>query len=111
MHVFCAALGARQAFDSQITAAGQLYGNLQTLAAASGNTGKAQGEVAKSAKDMVAQLIPQARTSKEAAAELYAFAQVAGHHATERGGIKALGEWLAQHHGFDVTFIDIPNPA
>lgn len=35
----------------------------------------------------------------------------AGHHATERGGIKALGEWLAQHHGLDVTFIDIPNPA
>lgn len=35
----------------------------------------------------------------------------AGHHATERGGIKALGEWLAEHHGFDVTFIDIPNPA
>ncbi|MEC5342125.1 type 2 GTP cyclohydrolase I [Brenneria populi] len=35
----------------------------------------------------------------------------AGHHATERGGIHALGEWLAQEHGFDVTFIDIPNPA
>ncbi len=35
----------------------------------------------------------------------------AGHHATERYGVKALGEWLAQHHGFDVTFIDIPNPA
>ncbi|MBV4368673.1 type 2 GTP cyclohydrolase I [Erwinia phyllosphaerae] len=35
----------------------------------------------------------------------------AGHHATERGGIKALGEWLAQHHGLDVTFIDIDNPA
>ncbi|KAA8999916.1 type 2 GTP cyclohydrolase I [Affinibrenneria salicis] len=35
----------------------------------------------------------------------------AGHHATERGGIRALGEWLAQQHGFDVTFIDIPNPA
>lgn len=35
----------------------------------------------------------------------------AGHHATERGGIKALGEWLVQHHAFDVTFIDIPNPA
>ncbi|MDE1514559.1 Nif3-like dinuclear metal center hexameric protein [Vibrio sp. dsl-7] len=34
----------------------------------------------------------------------------AGHHATERYGIKALGEWLAQHHGFDVTFIDIDNP-
>lgn len=35
----------------------------------------------------------------------------AGHHATERAGIKALGEWLAQHHGLDVTFIDIDNPA
>ena len=35
----------------------------------------------------------------------------AGHHATERGGIKALGEWLAQSYGLDVTFIDIDNPA
>ncbi|CNI19172.1 MULTISPECIES: type 2 GTP cyclohydrolase I [Yersinia] len=35
----------------------------------------------------------------------------AGHHATERYGIKALGEWLASQHQFDVIFIDIPNPA
>lgn len=35
----------------------------------------------------------------------------AGHHATERGGIKALGDWLAEHYALDVTFIDIPNPA
>lgn len=35
----------------------------------------------------------------------------AGHHATERGGVRALGEWLAQAHGLDVTFIDIDNPA
>ncbi|AJJ11301.1 NIF3 family protein [Yersinia rohdei] len=35
----------------------------------------------------------------------------AGHHATERYGIKALGEWLATHHQLEVTFIDIPNPA
>lgn len=34
----------------------------------------------------------------------------AGHHATERYGIKALGEWLTQEHGLDVTFIDIDNP-
>jgi len=34
----------------------------------------------------------------------------AGHHATERYGIKALGEYLADKHGFDVTFIDIGNP-
>ncbi|MFU9136215.1 type 2 GTP cyclohydrolase I [Erwinia tasmaniensis] len=35
----------------------------------------------------------------------------AGHHATERAGIRALGEWLAKVHGLDVTFIDIANPA
>ncbi|KGY12418.1 metal-binding protein [Vibrio tubiashii] len=34
----------------------------------------------------------------------------AGHHATERYGIKALGEWLAEEHGLDVEFIDIDNP-
>lgn len=34
-----------------------------------------------------------------------------GHHASERYGIKALGEWLAVRHNFDVTFVDIPNPA
>ncbi|WP_261815688.1 Nif3-like dinuclear metal center hexameric protein [Vibrio gallicus] len=34
----------------------------------------------------------------------------AGHHATERYGIKALGEWLADTHNLDVTFIDIDNP-
>lgn len=35
----------------------------------------------------------------------------AGHHATERGGICALSEWLTEHCHLDVTFIDIPNPA
>lgn len=34
----------------------------------------------------------------------------AGHHATERYGVKALGEWLADEHGLDVEFIDIDNP-
>ncbi|MEZ8824906.1 Nif3-like dinuclear metal center hexameric protein [Vibrio amylolyticus] len=34
----------------------------------------------------------------------------AGHHATERYGIKALGEWLQEEHGLDVIFIDIDNP-
>ncbi|WMY97637.1 MAG: Nif3-like dinuclear metal center hexameric protein [Arsenophonus sp.] len=35
----------------------------------------------------------------------------AGHHATERYGIKALGEWIKKNYNLDVTFIDIPNPA
>ena len=34
----------------------------------------------------------------------------AGHHATERYGVKALGEWLTKEHGLDVEFIDIDNP-
>lgn len=34
----------------------------------------------------------------------------AGHHATERYGVKALGEWLATEFDFDVKFIDIENP-
>ena len=35
----------------------------------------------------------------------------AGHHATERYGIKALGEYLSQEQGLDVEFMDIDNPA
>lgn len=34
----------------------------------------------------------------------------AGHHATERFGVKALGHWLQEHHGMSVKFIDIDNP-
>lgn len=35
----------------------------------------------------------------------------AGHHATERYGIKALGEYLAAELGLKVHFVDIANPA
>lgn len=34
----------------------------------------------------------------------------AGHHATERYGIKALGEWLKREHSLEVEFVDIDNP-
>lgn len=34
----------------------------------------------------------------------------AGHHATERYGVQALGGHLAERLGLDWTFIDIPNP-
>ncbi|MGD8484227.1 MAG: Nif3-like dinuclear metal center hexameric protein [Thioalkalispiraceae bacterium] len=34
----------------------------------------------------------------------------AGHHATERYGVKALGEHLAENFGLDQQFIDIDNP-
>ena len=35
----------------------------------------------------------------------------AGHHATERYGVKALGEFIARQLALDVEFIDIDNPA
>ncbi|GGF56624.1 Nif3-like dinuclear metal center hexameric protein [Alteromonas lipolytica] len=35
----------------------------------------------------------------------------AGHHATERYGVKAVGEHLAEEFDLTVTFIDIDNPA
>lgn len=34
-----------------------------------------------------------------------------GHHATERYGAKAVGDWMAERFDLDVTFIDIDNPA
>ena len=45
-------------------------------------------------------------TAREMGMHFYA----AGHHATERYGVKALGEWLATVHGLEVTFIDIDKP-
>lgn len=35
----------------------------------------------------------------------------AGHHATERYGVQALGAHLAQRFGLEHRFIDIDNPA
>lgn len=35
----------------------------------------------------------------------------AGHHATERYGVQALGEWLSDGYGVEHRFVDIDNPA
>lgn len=35
----------------------------------------------------------------------------AGHHATERDGVRELGEWLASRLGIEQRFVDIDNPA
>ncbi|MCR3754794.1 MAG: radiation resistance protein YbgI [Candidatus Westeberhardia cardiocondylae] len=44
--------------------------------------------------------------AKEGKINFYA----AGHHATERIGIQALGNWLISKYNLNVNFIDIPNP-
>jgi putative NIF3 family GTP cyclohydrolase 1 type 2 len=35
----------------------------------------------------------------------------AGHHATERYGVQALGQAVAERFGIKVEFVDIDNPA
>ncbi len=50
---------------------------------------------------------PTAHEARELGVHYFA----AGHHATERGGVKALGEHLAAHFGLAHRFIDDANPA
>lgn len=50
---------------------------------------------------------PQAHYAAETGVAFIA----AGHHATERYGVQALGRQVAQTLGLDYQFIDIPNPA
>lgn len=50
---------------------------------------------------------PQAHYARECGVAFLA----CGHHATERGGVAALGDHLAALHGLTHRFIDIPNPA
>jgi len=46
-------------------------------------------------------------TAREMNIHFYA----AGHHATERYGVKALGEYIQQELAIEVVFVDIDNPA
>ncbi|PZP31986.1 MAG: Nif3-like dinuclear metal center hexameric protein [Roseateles depolymerans] len=50
---------------------------------------------------------PQAHYAAETGVAFIA----AGHHATERYGVQALGECVAGELGLDYRFIDLPNPA
>jgi len=50
---------------------------------------------------------PQAHLAAETGVAFVA----AGHHATERYGVKALGEHLAAQLGLEQQFVDLPNPA
>lgn len=50
---------------------------------------------------------PQAHCARETGVAFIA----CGHHASERWGVQAVGEHLAQRMGVTHTFIDLPNPA
>jgi dinuclear metal center YbgI/SA1388 family protein len=100
---------------------GQLLGRAPTVVAGDGRplrrvawcSGGAQGyfeaAIAAGADVFVTGEIsePQAHYARETGVAFIA----AGHHATERYGVQAVGARAAQVLGLDVQFIDVPNPA
>lgn len=52
---------------------------------------------------------PAERSAAEAR-ELGAHFVAAGHHATERFGPRAIGDWIADRFPVEVRFVDVPNP-
>ena len=50
---------------------------------------------------------PSAHIARESGVHFFA----AGHHATERYGVQAVGNYLAEKFGIEHSFIDIDNPA
>ncbi len=50
---------------------------------------------------------PTAHVARECGLHYYA----AGHHATEREGVRSLGAHLAERFGIEHVFLDLPNPA
>ena len=93
----------------QISPHAQENATIQTIAWC---TGAAQSYLEKAAKLGVDAFITgeaseqTAHIARECGIHFFA----AGHHATERYGVKALGEHLAQHFELNQQFIDIDNP-
>ncbi len=75
-------------------------------------TGAAQGYLAEAAALGLDAFIsgeisePTVHTARELGIDYFA----AGHHATERYGVQALGRHLAEHFRIEHQFIDVPNP-
>lgn len=75
-------------------------------------TGAAQGFIGKALEAGLDAYIsgeisePTTHTARECGIHYYA----AGHHATERYGVQALGEALAEEFGLSHTFVDCDNP-
>lgn len=76
-------------------------------------TGAGQGFIARAAELGVDAYLsgeisePTAHVARETGLHYFA----AGHHATERYGVRAVGDYLTRHLALEHRFIDIPNPA
>lgn len=86
-----ASLAARGAFATEVTNATTLYNSLTTLSGVSVAGAKGQTLLAQAGKDMVATLLPLAKGSNAAMAEVSALAQLAGGPATT--SFQALAKW------------------
>ena len=91
------ALANRQAFASNVNAAETLYTSLQTMAAEAGNGSKQINQLSTAGRAMVAQLVPMAKGSKSAQAEVYALAQTAGY--TGNNSLAAMTKWAGNATG------------
>ena len=75
-------------------------------------TGAAQGMIEHAAREGLDAYIsgeisePTVHTARELGIHYFA----AGHHATERCGVQALGTHLAEHFGIEHEFVDVGNP-
>lgn len=100
---------------------GEVLGRMPTLVSGGGHpirtlgwcTGGAQGFIDRAAAVGLDAYLsgelsePTVHVAREAGIHYLA----AGHHATERGGVRDLGRHLAEHLGLEVVFVDVDSPA
>ena len=96
--------------DNPVLSEGERQGEIKSVAWC---TGGGQGYIDLAAEQGIDAFISGEVSEQtiHTAREMNVHFFAAGHHATERYGAKALGEYLANEFGLDVEFVDIPNPA
>ena len=85
-------LNLRQSFIQSITDGSNVINTLLTLSAASAQGAKGTAMVTQAGKDLVAQMLPLAKGSRDATTELYTLAQTAGYQGAD--SFKALSQWV-----------------
>jgi dinuclear metal center YbgI/SA1388 family protein len=100
----------QSSLDTNVLSEGQPEGVINSVAWC---TGGGQGYIDLAAEQGVDAFISGEVSEQtiHTAREMNVHFFAAGHHATERYGVKALGEHLADQFKLDVEFVDIPNPA
>lgn len=97
------------ALDFEVVHIGEEADDIESIAWC---TGAAQGELQRVIESGIDAFVsgeisePTVHLAQESGVHYFA----AGHHATERGGARALGEHLARQFDIDVQFIDLPIP-